>query len=46
MLYKYHLNECVNSIDEALTDTRFYVYNDKVMLKISYLEEKNLSNYI
>lgn len=46
MLYKYHLNECVNSIDEALTDARFYVDNDKVMLKISYLEEKNISNYI
>ena len=46
MKFKYNLYDCVNSFNEAILDHRIHVDGDKIMLMSSYLEEKNISNFI
>ena len=46
MRYKYNISDCLATFNEAIKDKRFTVINDKIMLTSSFLEEKNISNYI
>lgn len=46
MRYKYNLTDCLDSFDDAIKDKRFTIINDKIMLTSSFLEERNISEYI
>lgn len=46
MKNKFGLFDCVNAFDEALSDNRFYIEDDNVMLKTTYLEEKHIAQFI
>lgn len=46
MLYKYFLNDCIHTLDSALTDKRITYVNNKVMLTSVYLQEQNISRYV
>lgn len=46
MRYKYNISDCLATFNEAIKDKRFTIINDKIMLTSSFLEEKNISNYI
>lgn len=46
MRFTYNLNECLNSFNDAIKDKRITILNNKIMLTSSYLEERNISEYI
>lgn len=46
MMYKYNVGDCLPVFNEALKDNRFTIIDDKIMLTSSFLEEKNISDYI
>ena len=46
MLYKYGLDDCINKLEQSLTDKRLTLFDNKVILTSIYLEEKNISTYI
>lgn len=46
MQFKYNISDCLPTFNEAIKDKRFTIIDDKIMLTSSFLEEKNISNYI
>jgi len=47
MINKYHLDDCIHTLNNSLNDYRIKVVNDnKVMLMSTYLEEQNISAFI
>lgn len=46
MKFKYNISDCLPIFNEAIKDKRFTIINDKIMLTSSFLEEKNISDYI
>lgn len=47
MQYKYNLSECLSTIELALQDKRFVIFeNSKIMLSSVYYEELNIAKYV